>query len=139
MNDAEYIADRFNDIITRCDPDGRPTNLPHAERLIYYVVAVRCEMDMNGFESVFDQLLTKAELEYFTGVMGELEESELALAFQDARILLDDAGFFDQPASATYDLPQLVRDRLEQVEDRVRLEERLWELDSKLAALDRGA
>jgi len=135
MDDYEIIADRFNDIITRCDPAGRPSGLPHAERVIYYIVAVRCEMDMNGFESVFDQLLSRNELETFVGFLAELDERDLALAFRDARELLDQVRFFDQPTVATYDLPQMIQRALEKIEERVRKTERLWALDTKMATL----
>ncbi len=36
---------------------------PIAEQVVYYVVAARCEIDINGFASLYEQLLKRAELD----------------------------------------------------------------------------
>lgn len=132
---AEAIADCYDDIIKRCDSAGKPSRLSSHERVIYYVVSTRCEMDMNGFGSVFDQLLTEDELVFLIQSLEELGETGLKDSFQAAHEFLTELGFFEKSALMTYDLPENQQATLEMIEDRLRAEERLWELDEKLLGL----
>jgi hypothetical protein len=83
MDAFDYIAARFNKIISDVnETGGRPDLLPEYDRAIFHLLSIRCEIDINGFDSVFDQLLTEDELLFSVGVLERLEFNTLATAFR---------------------------------------------------------
>ena len=95
MDPIEYIAARFEKIIAAAnETGGRPDSLPDYDRAIFYLLSIRCEIDMNGFDSVFDQLLTEPELLFSIGVLERLGFNTLADAFRQAHSILRDNGFY---------------------------------------------
>lgn len=60
-NATDRIAEEFNRLVA-LGPDVVATR-SRAEQIIFYVVATRCEIDINGFASVYEQLL--AQLSHF--------------------------------------------------------------------------
>ena len=105
---------------------------------MYYVVSVRTEADMNGFCSVFEQLLHHEEdLRFFTQILSRLGEDDMAESISEIRRLLLNAGYFSNPTREFHALPADVLKRVSQLGTRILLGERLWNLDSKLAVLPR--
>jgi hypothetical protein len=137
MEAAEFIADRYEQIIRMCDRMGRPTGLPKADQVIYYVISVRCEIDMEGFFSVFEQLLTEPELVAFITMLRELEEPELAGAFSEALDAVRACGYSCGDGYLIDEDSELER-RLEPIRRRLRATNQLWVLDEKLVALLNG-
>jgi hypothetical protein len=132
-----YVAQWFEDILRRCTASG-PAVLPYAEQVVYYVVAVRSEADINGFCSVFEQLLHHEEdLSFFVRILRHLDEDELADVFAQIRLLLSEAGYFQDPTRELHALPEPVIQAFDQLGARALSNDRLWDLDSKLAQLER--
>ena len=135
MDSSAEVARRFEDILSRCGTAGRPDELPHWERVIYYIVSVRCEIDMNGFESVLDQLLTEGELDFVAASLEELNEDALSAAWRKIASLLKTVGHRPRGTSPVRSLPQTVKQQLEALAREANAGDRLWHLDEKLAEL----
>lgn len=106
----------------------------HNDLVIWFVISTRCEMDMEGFESVFDQLLQKDDLDFLIDALRELDEPALADAFDQARTVLREADFYGRQLEC-HQLPPAVRSKLKKLEAVIRRGGRLWELDDKLTKL----
>jgi hypothetical protein len=137
MDPSEFLAEYYESLIQRCDSSGRPNGLPHHDRVIYYIISVRCEMDINGFESVFDQLLTEEELLFLIDALREVDAIKLAEMFALAHSRLKSAGFFKDGSMMVCESGDADSDRglLDEIEDKLREHEELWELDERLVAL----
>lgn len=137
MEPSQQVAEYFHDLIERCnrDPSGRPTNLSKNDQVIYYIISTRCEMDMSGFDSVFDQLLTEPELRFLIDSLNELGASDLADSFNRAYSRLQHARFFDSESTMVSDLDQGDTGFLDDIEEEIRNNDSLWNLDDRLAEL----
>lgn len=137
MDASELIADYYATVVQRCDSSGRPNALPHHDRVIYYIVSTRCEMDMNGFESVFDQFLTEEELLFLIQSLRELGAMKLAESFTRAHARLNSAGFFNGEPMMIGELDEGESGAgfLDDIEAELREQEELWDLDARLVAL----
>lgn len=135
MDSSAEVARRFEDILKRCSTTGRPDELHHRERVIYYIVSVRCEIDMNGFESVLDQLLTEDEVDFIGSALEELNEEDLASAWRKISSLLKSVGHKPRGISPVSSLPQAVRQQLETLAHEASAGDRLWKLDERLTEL----
>ena len=138
LDASALVARRFEEISKRCGPSGRPEGLPHADRLLWYVVATRCEKDINGIESVFDQLLNEEELLFMVDSLMALQEPELAAAFQSAHAALAVVNFYGSGAQC-HDFGDVLARELESVDAALDEDGRLWRLDEKLTRLAHGA
>ncbi|MCC9658821.1 hypothetical protein LOC70_23675 [Rhodopirellula sp. JC737] len=135
------VAERFDRIVADMTTRGigRPEGLAENDQAIYYIVATRCEIDMGGFNSVFDQLLSETEILKLVDILYRLHSAALANAFFRAHGLLRDAGFFDDDG----DGDKMVTDYdradgtglLNAIESEIREGDQLWDLDSELAVL----
>lgn len=135
MDASSQIADRFSEISEKCGESARPTDLPENDRIIWYVVATRSEMDMGGFESVFDQLLTEDELLFLIASLERLGEPKLASTFRRVHGALKQAGFYDAPGRMCHEFGPKLEAVLAKAEAFLQDDQCLWELDPKLAAL----
>ncbi len=135
MDSSAEVARRFEEILRRCGATGRPNRLPHGERVIYYIVSVRCEIDINGFDSVLDQLLTEDELDFVGASLEELNEENLAAAWRKIASLLKSVGHKPCGSSPVRSLPQAVRQQLAALAHEANAGDRLWHLDERLAKL----
>ena len=136
VDPAEVVAKRFELIGDRSKATGRPTDLSHNEKVIWYLVATRCEIDMEGFESVFDQLLTEMEVLFLIAALGELEEPELAASFTRAYNALKRVGFYEKPHSMCSEFGCELGGVLETIDQEIGSGNRMWSLDMKLAQLE---
>ena len=128
----ERIAVYFEQLIKR------DYQTPPQDRLIYLVVSVRCQMDMGGFNSAFDQLLRdEPTQQFFLDGLRKLDEPTLVDAFVRAHSRLKTAGSFDDPDLSVFDLEdendEDERGFLADIASEIR--ERLWDLDEKLCGL----
>jgi hypothetical protein len=104
---------------------------PLAERIVYYIVATRCEIDINGFASVYEQELNPAELEVLIDGLQRIGEAELAAEFRRGFELLESDGYY---AHMNWNkVAPRVKASIDAIGERVG--PRLWDLDEKLAAL----
>ena len=128
----ERIAAYFEELISR------NYKTPTDDWIIYLVVAVRCQMDMGGFNSVFEQLLhDEHSLQFFLDSLRKLDEPILVDAFARAHSRLKVGGYFDDPDLNVFDLEDEDSEDafLQNVAEEVRESNRLWELDEKLCQL----
>jgi hypothetical protein len=136
---ATIVARRFEALGERCGASGRPTDLSRNEQIIWYLVATRCEIDMEGLASVFDQLLKEKELLFFIAALGELEEPELAAAFLRAHAALKRVGFYERSHAMCHQFPSELKEELDAIDRELSSGNKLWELDKKLVQLAIGA
>lgn len=132
MQPDERIAAYFEQLIQR-DYKAPPTDY-----LIYLVVSVRCQMDMGGIGSAFDQLLRdESTLIFFLNGLRQLDELALVTAFSHAHARLKTAGYFDNPDLEVFDLEEEDDEDmfLQDIAEEIREHNRLWELDEKLCGL----
>ena len=104
---------------------------PMEERIVYYVVATRCEIDFDGFASVYEQDLSATELEILVEGLDRIGESALATEFRRGYELLKAEGFSNH--MNWNKVLSSVKSKIDAIGERVG--DRLWELDDKLAGL----
>jgi len=101
------------------------------EQTIYFVVLTRCEIDMAGFSSVYEQALDAAELRILIAGLRAIGEGETAEEFSRGLALLEREGFYDGRNWTRLSAP--TKAAIEELGQRIGA--RLWTLDEKLAAL----
>jgi hypothetical protein len=124
MDPSDRIAEEFNRLI-----ESRPKT--YAEQLVFIVVVARCEIDMSGFLSVFEQALDHEEVLALIAGLRKLDAQGLAEEFSTALALLETADFY--PDRDIRKLSSSARDQVADIQGRIG--NRLWELDAKLVAL----
>jgi hypothetical protein len=130
MTDAtNRIVEEFERLVA-LGRDGVVTR-PLAERIVYYVVATRCEIDIDGFASVYEQALDAAEIKALIDGLERIGEAELAAEFRRGFELLESDGFYIH--MNWNKVAPGVRADIDAIGERVG--PRLWDLDEKLAAL----
>lgn len=126
---TDRIADEF-DRLNALSP-SRLAKRPLAEQVVRHVVATRCEIDMGGFASVYEQLLAPAEFDVLITGLERIREKRLAIQFRRGVALLEAEGFYGhrdwKKVSAK------VRKQIDAIGERVG--SRLWDLDGKLEKL----
>lgn len=129
MDATARIADEFGRLVA-LERDGVATR-PLAERMVYYIVATRCVIEIDGFTSVYEQVLIPPELELLIAGLEQIGEGALAAEFRRGFVLLTEAGFYDHmnwnKVSAE------VKGEIAAIGERVG--SALWDLDEKLVAL----
>src|SRR6476469_7410676 len=92
MDASQRIIDEFDRLIAL----GHETVLtrPYAERVVYYVVVARCEKDMEGFSSIYEQALTATEMGVLVDGLRQLGEPRLASEFANGLEALTSDGFY---------------------------------------------
>lgn len=129
MDAIDRIVSEFNRLVAM----GRAgvALQPPAERVVYYVVATRCLIDIDGFASVFEQDLDPLELGVLINGLRQIGESDLAGEFQRGFQLLTDDGFYSH--MNWLKVSRGVKDEIDAIGKRVG--DRMWDLDGKLTAL----
>jgi hypothetical protein len=129
MDATDRIVEQFDRLVAL----GRigVAQRPAAERIIYYIVATRCEIDIDGFVSVYEQDLNPAELAILVDGLTQIGETELAGEFHRGFVLLKQHGFYEH--MNWNKVSESVKADIEAIGERVG--DRLWALDQKLAAL----
>jgi hypothetical protein len=126
---SNIIAEKFSELVDSHNPN-RLVGLTRAERAIYLLIRIRCEKDMEGFDSIFDQAISRHEMLEAIVYMKELGLNETAQLFEQVLQLLSNAnvyvdGDFPQMASP-HDVDVAIDIIGEQVGDV------LWQIDEKL-------
>lgn len=91
MNASSRIVEVFDRLVA-LGRDALPSR-PLAEQFVYYIVATRCDIEINGFDSVFEQHLNPAELEALVNGLRRIDEPHLAVQFWRGFQLLESEGF----------------------------------------------
>jgi hypothetical protein len=129
MDAADRIVEEFDRLVA-LGRQGVATR-PLAERIVYYVVATRCEIEIVGLASVYEQALNAAEIDVLVDGLQRIGEAELAAEFRRGFELLDSDGFY---AHMNWNkVAPGVKADIGEIGERVG--PRLWDLDEKLAAL----
>lgn len=129
MNATDRIVDEFNRLVAI--GQERMPDQPFAERAIYFIVATRCEIDMEGFQSVYEQAFTLRELKILIEGLLSIGEPSLAEEFASGLALVEKDGFYSHlnwnRVSVT------VKTRITEIGNRIG--DQLWDLDEKLVAI----
>jgi hypothetical protein len=86
MEVTDRIVEEFNRLVAL--GRGGVAQCSSAERVVCYVVATRCEIDIDGFASVYEQDLNPAELTILVNGLQQIGENVLADAFHSGLTLL---------------------------------------------------
>jgi hypothetical protein len=129
MDATDRIVEEFNRLVA-LGRDG-VARRPAAERIVYYVVATRCEIDIDGFASVYQQDLNPAELAILVDGLNQVGEKELAREFGRGFDLLNADGFYGHMNWNR--VSESVKAEIDAIGERIG--DRLWGLDEKLATL----
>jgi hypothetical protein len=129
MDATDRIVEEFDRLVA-LGRNGVATQ-PLAERIVFYIVATRCEIDIDGFASVYEQELNAAEIEVLIDGLQRIGEAELAAEFQRGFELLESDGFYTH--MNWNNIAPSVKTDIDAIGERVG--PRLWDLDEKLAAL----
>ena len=135
MESWEIVSDRYGELVDKLRESDTTTHLSDPDRTIWYVVTVRCKIDMSGFESLFNGTLNEEELLFLIAALDRLDEPELADAFRRAHAALRRVGYLDMPHRLWSEFDPELEAELAEIEDVIVTNERLWDLDEKLAAL----
>jgi S-adenosylmethionine synthetase len=129
MDATDRIVEVFNRLVA-LGRDGVASR-PVAEQMVYYVVATRCEIDIDGFLSVYEQDLNPTEVNILVQGLNRIGENDLADEFFRGFDSLTQDGFYEHMNLSR--VSDSVVAELKAIGERVA--DRLWELDDKLAAL----
>jgi hypothetical protein len=137
INKSTLVAERFEYIISDIDYEGKgPTAMDFVDNAIYWIVGTRCESDINGPESIFEQFFSdNLEVDHFISILLKLDEGELANQFKSVANLLNKNAFWTEAKRDMRNLPtdqaKIILDILNQISD----SQILWDLDEKLGKL----
>jgi hypothetical protein len=129
MDPTDRIASEYDRLVAM-GRDG-VASCPQSERFVFCAVSTRCEIDINGFDSVFEQGLTADELLILIDGLNLIHEPHLALEFRRGFDLLDAQGFY-QHLNWNH-VAQEAKNEIDAIGDRVG--DQLWQLDDKMAKL----
>jgi hypothetical protein len=126
-----------SDRVSRCfDAVSKPGHAKickqsFAEQVVFFVVVARCEKDMNGFSSIFEQALDGDGMKTLIQGLDAMSEPELAGIFRQIFEAIQADGFYEGlnwkcVSNSSKTLIDLAEDKIG---------ERLWELDEKMATL----
>ncbi len=132
---AEAVGRHYERVIQNCDPaTGYPSaSVPWIDQVVYLLMVIRCDMDQDGFPTLFEERLNRDELQFIIGAFQQLDEPELAAEFQHALDAITNAHFELARDGRLIDPPLL--DQIYAIEKRVREIGRLWLIDEKLVNL----
>jgi hypothetical protein len=129
MNAVDRIVEEFNRLVAL--GRGGVALRPLAEQIVYYVVATRCEIDIGGFSSVYEQGLNPAEIATLVDGLNRIGETELASEFRRGFDALNADGFYEH---MNWDkVSDSVKAEIDAIGERIG--GRQWDLDEKLVAL----
>lgn len=132
MLPEDVIAQKYDELIRRVNETHSIQSFTRSERAVWFLVSIRCEIDINSFEDVFVQLLPLPDIVEAIGYMNELGLDQLAALFQRAVDILE-AHHFDYRTTNYHELPEQVISQIDEtgkaVWEKIHL---LWEIDSKL-------
>jgi len=129
MDATDRIVEEFNRLVAIGRDGVAARSLP--ERIVYYVVATRCEIDIDGFASVYEQDLNPAELELLISGLERIDEADVAAQFRRGFEALKADGFY---AHINWNkVSPDVKAEIDAIGEHIGPS--LWNLDEKLAAL----
>lgn len=94
MEDHERIIAVFDELVKRYRAEHGTSLFTPAERAVWFLVSVRCEMDINGFDSVFQQLLKRSEAPETIAYLEAVGLPEIAAHFRNVLALRDAHDFY---------------------------------------------
>lgn len=133
----DRVGIRFEEILAlyKDQPKTRAV-IGLADSAIFYCICVRCESDINGFESVFEQLFSgDEELREFIAILQDIGEPELASDFGTIADCLERNQFWTLLHRDFERLPTDEQQRIDGIKKRIDASNRLWELEEKLDLL----
>jgi len=129
MDATDRIVEAFDRLVA-VGRDG-VARRPAPDQIVYYTVATRCEIDISGFSSVYEQALNPTEISILVDGLNQIGEKDLADAFYRGFKLLRDDGFYEHMNWNR--VSNAITSEIELIG--VQVGDRLWALDGKLARL----
>jgi hypothetical protein len=129
MDATDRIVQEFNRLLA-IGQEQMPSR-SFAERSVYYIVAARCEKDMEGFESIYSQAFSEAELVILIEGLRAVGEEKMASGFAQGLKLLRQDGFLGH--GDWRKVSEDVRRKLQKIGEGIG--DRLWDLDAKMIML----
>jgi hypothetical protein len=128
-NASQRICEVYDELVSSA-ASGQLSARTLAERIVWYVVLARCEKDINGFASVFEQGFNASEMDNLINGLRLLGDTTSANEFARGHDLLKVCGFYEHR-----DLRKIsgAKELLGQIEENIG--DRLWDLDVKMVAL----
>ena len=123
MEATDRISEEFGRLVAL--GRGGVAKCAVAEQVVYYVVATRCEIDIDGFSSVYEQDLNPSEITILVDGLNAIDENELAAEFGRGFRLLKQNGFYEH--LNWNQVSSDVKAEIDAIGDRVG--DRLWSLD----------
>ena len=131
INEVEQIAEIYEQLVARRNA-GKAASFSSAEATIDRIVSTRTEMDMGGFASVFEQLLSRPELIQLIADLRDLSLQDSATRFTASLVLLDAVGFFDADGQPAGRITDDTYSELERIGDTISDSDALWQIDDEL-------
>jgi len=129
VNAGDRIAKEFDRLLAM--GKERAAKMSAAEQVVWVLVLARCEKDMNGFESVYEQALKEQDLKTLVKGLRKIGERRLAKEFASSHELLQKDGFYGH-----YNWNKVPKKTKQQILDSGdRIGDQLWQLDEKLVSL----
>ena len=134
MHDAQdIIGQEFDNILTKMSDNNSWEISTDREQAIWLIVSTRCEIDMSGFESVFEQLLNRNEILKLIESLNKIDAQELAISFNQALSILDQNDFFNSGSMISEHGEELAK-QIESIGENLSNKESMWDLDTKILA-----
>lgn len=134
---STIVGERFDYILDNIEYlDNKPIVIGTVDNAIFWIISIRCESDINGVASIFEQLFSdNTEVENFISILLKLEENKLADQFKLIADILSNNSFWTNTKREISNLPtdqsKIILDILNRISD----SQELWNLDEKLGKL----
>jgi hypothetical protein len=129
MDPTDRIIEEFDRLIAL--GHEKVFSRPYEEQIVYVVVLARCEADMEGFSSVYEQAFTADEMRILIDGLQRLGEQRLASEFEHGFEALQKDGFWQHR-----NWNRVSKDTKEVIKQIGKhIDQELWGLDEKLVAL----
>ena len=129
------VAEIHNRLVNEWTSKGRISSFSEAEKAIWLLVTLRAELEMDGFESVFDQGLSREEVALTIIYLKKLGLSAIAASLEQAVVILEANAFYDSAGNirlSTVDLPQQIQNELAALGQNITTGQELWQIDDRL-------
>ncbi|MBI1259606.1 MAG: hypothetical protein GC204_19225 [Chloroflexi bacterium] len=129
--DYQIVADKWNELAGRKDK----STFTRVERMIWFLIILRVDLDMEGFSSIFIDSMSVTELLETITYLKELNLTNIAALLEQALALLKANDIYDADWNLIHwNLHESLHTEFNAIGDKIMNGDVLWDLDEKLAA-----
>jgi hypothetical protein len=110
------LHEKFSELIDRSNNKEPLSNFTEAEKAIYLIASMACEIQINSFVDVFRQHFTKSEIELTIASLRDLGFNSLAMEFQTILNALVKENCYDEDGYIAVDFDELPGNILDHIE-----------------------